>query len=340
MGRSRERSPTHRVTLADVARYAAVSSAVVSYVINNGPRPVAPATAERVRDAIAVLGYRPNSQARALSTGTTGILGLILPETGNPFFGEYNDVIHETAAGAGVGLLTASSGGRAETERTLIEDLARRNVDGLVVVSSMTTADVPSLRHPGLPILFLNCPFAVPGYRTFGPNGADGARRIVDHLLTVHHHQQVAFVAGETGSPEPEDREQGWREAHQVRRRPQGTLVRAAFTLDGGYAAARALLTRSSRPSAIFVSSDLQAYGVVHAIHEHDLRIPQDVAVVSFDGTSMSAHSWPPLTVVQQPLHAMARAAITNLRSDSPPGHSLFDMDLIIRQSCGCPWLP
>src|SRR6476620_4258693 len=121
------------VTLADVARYAGVSSAVVSDVVNDGPRPVAPATADRVRNAISVLGYRPNSHARALISGRTGILGLIHPGTANPFFGEYNDVLDEVATRNGVALLNTNSAGDATTERALIESLARRSVDGIVV---------------------------------------------------------------------------------------------------------------------------------------------------------------------------------------------------------------
>jgi LacI family transcriptional regulator len=200
----------------------------------------------------------------------------------------------------------------------------------------MTKADIPSLRDPGLPILFLNCPFAVPGHRTLGPNAADEAHRVVDHLLRVHNHHQVAFIAGETAAREPEDRELGWHEAHHAHRRPDGPLIRTAFTPDGGYDAARTLLARPDRPSAIFVSADLQAYGVLHAIHDQHLQVPQDIAVVSFDGTTQSAHTWPPLTLAQQPLDAMAEAAITDILSGSPPEHTLFDMDLVIRQSCGC----
>jgi LacI family transcriptional regulator len=325
-----------RVTLADVARYAGVSTAVVSYVVNEGPRPVAPETAERVRDAVEVLGYRPNSHARALSTGRTGILGLVVPETGNPFFGEYNDVLHQAASRAQVALLTASSAGHAETERHLIEDLAARNVDGIVVVTSMTRSDVPRLRDPGLPIIILNCPFAVPGYRTLGPDAVHGARRAVDHLLTVHDHPTVAYIAGETSAREPEDRELGWRAAHHDHRKPSGPLVRTTFTVDGGYTAARTLLSGPERPSAVLAASDLQAYGVMHAIRDAGLRIPDDIAVVSFDGTTLSAHTWPPLTVVRQPLHAMAEAALTQVLDGGPPLHTDFDMDLVIRSSCGC----
>jgi LacI family transcriptional regulator len=330
------KQPIARVTLADVARLAGVSSAVVSYVINNGPRPVAPATAKRVQHAIDVLEYRPNTHARALMTGSTGILGLIHPGTGNPFFGEYNDVIYQTASRAGIALLTATSAGRADTERDLIEDLARRNVDGILVVTSMVQSDLSRLHDPRLPLVFLNCPFAIPGHRTIGPDGTGGARSVVSHLLIAHKHRQVALIAGQTSGYEPDDRELGWRDAHKAHRRTEGPKVRAAFTLDAGYDATRGLLARRDRPTAIFVSSDLQTYGAMHAIHEHQLRIPEDIAVASFDGNAGSAHTWPPLTLVQQPVQAMAEAAMAAMLIGEPPTHTLFEMDLILRRSCGC----
>lgn len=321
------------VTLADVARYAGVSTAVVSYVVNDGPRPVAPATAARVRNAIATLGYRPNSHARALVSGRTGILGLVHPGTGNPFFGEYNDVLYGTATRNGVALLTANSAGDANTERQLIEDLARRSVDGILVMTSMASSDIPKLHNPGLPMLFIDCPFPIPGQRTIGPNSVAGARQVVEHLILGHGHHDIALLAG---APEPEEREQGWRDALRAHGLPDGQLIRTDYGLDGGYQAARTLVTRTDRPGAIFVSSDLQAYGAMHAIYEQRLRIPQDIAVVSFDGNTESAHTWPPLTLVRQPLIAMADAAIDGILQNSPPKHELFDMELIVRQSCGC----
>lgn len=325
-----------KVTVIDVARYAGVSSAVVSYVVNDGPRPVAAATADRVREAIAVLGYRPNSHARALVSGRTGILGLVHPGTSNPFFGEYGDVLYKVATGNGIALLTANSAGKVDTERQLIEDLARRSVDGLLVVTSMAQSDIPKLHNPGLPMLFIDCPFPVPGQRTIGPNSIAGARQVVEHLILGHGHHDIALIAGEVGANGPEEREQGWREALRANGLPDGPLIRTNYGLEGGYEAAKRLVAGPDRPRAIFVSSDLQAYGALHAIHEQGLRIPQDVAIVSFDGNSESAHTWPPLTLVRQPLVAMAEAAITDILRDSPPHHQLFDMELIIRQSCGC----
>lgn len=104
------RTAPRSVTRADVARYAGVSTAVVSYVVNNGPRPVAAETAARVRDAIALLGYQPNANARALKLGTTGLLGLLLPDTSNPFFAEFALAIEQSAGDRGFALLVANSG--------------------------------------------------------------------------------------------------------------------------------------------------------------------------------------------------------------------------------------
>lgn len=332
----RSSSRPRSVTLADVARQAGVSTAVVSYVVNDGPRRVAPETAVRVRDAVAFLGYRPNTTARALSTGSTGILGVVHPGTANPFFGEFNDVIYEAATAAGIALLAATSAGSAETEGRLLESLAGRNVDGIISMTSMNRADVVRLRDPGIPVLFVNCPFPVPGHHTIGPDAVDGSRRVVEHLLDDHHHRQVALIAGDTGSSEPEDREVGWRDAHRLRALTPGPVVRTPFTADGGFQAARTILTQRPHPSAIFASSDLQALGVLHAIHDHGLRVPEDVAVVSFDGISESAHTWPPLTVVRQPIQAMAQAAIDRILAGNEPAHTLVPTDLVIRSSCGC----
>lgn len=328
------------VTLADVARFAGVSTAVVSYVVNNGPRPVAPETAERVREAIEFLGYRPNTQARALSTGSTGTIGVIHQGTANPFFGEFNDIVYEAASDAGVALLTANSAGRPETEFELIERLAGRNVDGIISMTCLAREDVSILRSPGVPLLFVNCPFAIPGFRTMGPDSAAGATEVVLHMLKTHRHPEVALIAGRASSAEPDDREVGWREAHRLHGAQLGPVVRARYTPDGGYEAAAQLLSRPRVPTAIFVGSDIQAIGVLHAIHDRGLDVPGQIAVVSFDGISEAAHTWPPLTLVRQPVRSMASAAVKFILDGSTDeganNHTLFQTDLIIRRSCGC----
>jgi len=328
-------SPT-RVTVAEVARYAGVSSAVVSYVVNDGPRRVAPGTARRVREAIEVLGYRPNSSARALRTGRTGIVGLVLPGTSNPFFGEYADALHAAADRAGVGLLTAGSGGAAASEATAVERIARRDVDGLIVATSISPADISGVSYPRLPTVLVDCAFPVPGYSTVGPEASEGARELVEHLLLVHGHRSVAHVAGHGVDIEPDLRQLGWADAHRRHSRSPGPVTVTDYTRAGGRRGCLDLLGSGPPPSAIFVGSDLQADGVLRALAESGLRVPEDVAVVSFDGTDQSAYTSPPLTVVRQPILAMATAAVETVLDTTGPRHRAFAMDMITRRSCGC----
>lgn len=163
-----------------------------------------------------------------------------------------------------VGLLTASSNGQANEERLLIERLARRNGDAIVVVSSMTTADISGFHDPGIPILFLDCPFPIPGYTTIGPDGFGDARRAVDHLIKTHKYAQVVFIAGDIGKAAPDDRELGWLDAHRSHKLALGPMIRTTFNFDGGYEGATGLLARHDRPTAVFVASDIQATGALH----------------------------------------------------------------------------
>lgn len=117
-------------------------------------------------------------------------------------------------------------------------------------------------------------PFAVPGYRKLGPDAIAGARPVVDHLFSVHGHRLVAFIAGDTGVHEPEARAAGWRDALRSHGRPDGLLVRTLFTRAGVDEAERRVLTGADCPTAMFVSSDLQAFGVLRAIRERALDVP------------------------------------------------------------------
>lgn len=325
---------TDRVTVADVARYAGVSSAVVSYVVNNGPRPVAPATARRVRHAIDVLHYRPNSTARALRTGRSGVLGLVMPGTSNPFFGEYADALHIAAAAAGVGVLTAGSGGRVDSELAAVDQISRREIDGLIVATSIVPADVPALRRPAVTTVLIDCPFPVPGFTTIGPDAATGAQDAVEHLLVRHGHASVALVAGDDA--DHDGRRQGWASAHTRNRRQPGPTVTTAYSRAGGCRGVAELLAADRSTSAVLVASDLQAVGVLHHLAVAEIRVPEDVAVVSFDGTGIAAYTNPTLTVSAQPIEAMAAAAVAAVLDAAPPQHQAFAMTTIVRTSCGC----
>ena len=324
--------------MADVARYAGVSTAVVSYVVNDGPRRVAPATAARVRSAIEVLNYRPNVNARALRIGTTHMLGLVLPDLTNPLFVEYARAVEGQATARGYRLLVGNSSDDWAIERRVVDDLIGRHVDGLILSTMLAAGEfrMTSQRRPPTVLINVSSPFA--GHPAIGTAARDGARTGVEHLLCGHGLRNVALIIGESTEAVPEPREQGFADALRALDLPPGPVVRTAFSRPGGYAAMQQILQWTTRPDGIFVAADQQAVGVLRAVHEAGLRCPDDIAVVSYDGTIESGYTWPALTVVRQPVQQMAEAAVTMVLdgSASDSSYRQFATDLVLRQSCGC----
>lgn len=335
-----ERTPGPRraVTRADVARAAGVSSAVVSYVVNDGPRNVAPETAARVRAAIETLGYRPNLNARALRRGATEMIGLVVPSSSNPFFAEYALEIERAAAEHGHAIVMANSGGDLDRERRLLDGLAGRQVDGILWAPASVRPEVAMAAHLEVPTVVFNLDGPLAGFPTLGPDFTGGAAAVVDHLVTAHGAGTVALGRGLRGALGPNSREQGWRDALHRHGRAEGPVVEAEFSRAGGYRMGLELLAEGL-PDAVFTSSDLQAVGVLRAFHEAGVRVPEDVAVVCFDGTSESEYSWPALTVARQPVAVMAKAAVTAVldREHGGVGHRAYATELVVRRSCGCP---
>lgn len=322
-----------------MARYAGVSTAVVSYVVNGGPKPVAAATAARVQEAIARLGYRPNSTARALALGSTETLGLVVPDSTNPFYAEYTLAIHSAATELGYALLTTNSGFDAEVELRCMLDLCDRQIDALILTRWAGGDRVADLARRGVqtPVVLIDSTTPIPGYATIGPDAAGGIGAAVDHLLQVHHHDAVSLIIGDSAEAAIDGRRTGWMEAHARNGKPLGPVRQSAFSREGGYAAALELLGGDDRPSAVVTSSDLQAIGVLRAAHELGLDIPGELAIASYDGTIETAFTWPPLTTSRQPTAAMGAAAVAAALGASEPAHQIFAMDLVTRASCGCP---
>lgn len=318
--------------MADVARLAQVSTAVVSYVMHDGPRPVAVDTARRVRAAIDALGYVPNLSASTLRRGRVQMFGLLMPDWTNPFYAELSLAVEAEAQSLDQVAVSLSHHDDPIGQDRALNSLRRRGVVDVLIASP---PDIESSRAiPGMRTVYMDRAIAVEGAVTLGVDATAGAELAVSHLVE-HGYTDIAMVSGETRY---RLREQGWRRGLRAAGLRVGLLRRGPFTWEGGYAMARSLLSARNRPQAIFASSDLQAFGVIRAARDRGLSVPGDVAVVSFDGTQRSEYSWPSLTAVQQPLRPMARAAVRNLlRVDGPSaGHQSFDMELVVRESCGC----
>ena len=326
-------------TRNDVARLAGVSTAVVSYVVNGGPRPVSEPTAARVRDAIERLGYRPNTTARALAVGSTKTIGLVVPDSTNPFFAEYAWQIQRVATDLGYAVLITNTGFDPVVEERSVLDLCDRQIDGLLLARSSGVRRVGDLSRRGqpVPVVLIDAASPLHGYTTVGPDGAAGTRRVVEHLMSLHRHRSVAMIIGDSADPAIDGRERGWTEAHARAGRRLGALERTPFSRQGGYEAGIRLLQRRDRPSAVFVSADIQAIGLLHAARELGVSVPDEIAVGSFDDSEESHFCWPPLTNARQPVRAMAEAAIAAVLGGAAPEHLVFDMPLVVRRSCGCP---
>jgi LacI family transcriptional regulator len=325
--------PARKPTRHDVAVRAGVSDAVVSYALNGGA-PVAPATRRRVLDAVAELGYRPNQAARALRSGSARTLVLAVPDDAdpvfaNPFFAEYAAEIEQAARRRGYALYTTATAFDPETVRARFDEFAARMVDGVLVLAGGDPLDATVLDTAGLPWLELNASPGRPGIASVGTDLQAGARLATAHLLE-HGYPSVGFVGEEHPA---ESRHAGWLDACREAGVQPGPAIRSGYARENGYAAIGAC---DDLPSALFVASDRAAVGVLRALHERGVRVPEDVALVAFDGTWEAEYTWPALSSVRQPVAEMAEDAVARLLDPGAPRrHASFAGRLVVRASCG-----
>ena len=321
------------VTRADVARYAGVSTAVVSYVLNDGPKAVAPLTRERVLDAVRVLGYRPNAAARALSMGSADMFGLLVHDNRSPFFAELCHALDQASADNGRSLLIVNSDREQVPTSEQIRDLVSRQIGGLIIADVLTAREQSLVEAVGIPTVVIGQFGETDGLHSVGVDFAVGARAATAHLIG-HGYRDIAFVGS---AARYDERERGWRDALSATGLPLGPLVHVPFTHPGGYDAAIQLIRAPHRPRAVLAASDQIAIGMLAAFGQHGVRVPHDVAIASFDGTVAADFVWPRLTTAVQPLEEMAHAAVNILlKSGDQRRHHEFTTELRVRESCGC----
>jgi DNA-binding LacI/PurR family transcriptional regulator len=332
--RRHQRPPTIR----DVARHAGVSVATVSRVLNDIPI-VRTEMRDRVRAAIAELGYRPSSAARSLSLGRSQAIGVVAPFFAAPSVVERLRGVSQRAGGHGYGLMlfdVETPQQRADAFR----DFARRDrVDGLLVISlPLYDEEVDALTRDRLPVVMVDT--GHPRVPNVVIDDARGGELAAEHLLE-RGHRRVGFVGDLPVNPfgftSSEQRRRGFRRA--LRR--AGIELAPAFERLGrhGREEARALATdllgARDRPTAVFAASDTQAVGVLEAAQELGLRVPEDVAVIGFDDIEMAAPLG--LSTVRQPLResgAMgADLLLAEIAGHRPPPGDLTPLAVVARRT-------
>lgn len=328
-----------KVTRREVALAAGTSEAVVSYVVNNGPRPVSDATRQKVLDAIAETGYRPNTIARSLAAGSTKTYGLIVPNIRNPFLAALAHALQQEMFSTGRVLLLGDSDDNKERESEILRTFIERRVDGIIWYGVDRDIELRDAHAAGVPVVVLDKTPSGSEAASVFINETGAAFEATKHLID-HGRTSVAIISGPRKNLNSQDRITGWKQALELSNIAASDTLsfEAEYTRGGGYAAAREMFSGAAQPDAVFVSNELQALGFVAAAAEFGVRIPQDLAVVCFNGTINSAFSTPTLTAIEQPTGTIAKASIKLLlESGSFMGESIeCDFRLRRRASCGC----
>lgn len=327
-------------TMRDVAVEAGVSVATVSASIS-GRRFVSQELKARINDAISALGYRPDAVARSLKTGNSDLLGLVIPDISNPFFTEFVREVELMAKAYGYSTILGDSGYEVTTERKMLDLMRQQRVDGVVLCPAGARADYRFDEWPeNVPLVVVDNAWNDAPFDTVAlDNVAAGAA--ITHHITGLGHTDVAIIAGPQGNHTSDERRDGFLRALKAAGivPPHDYIHHADFREAGGYAAANALLDLPRRPSAIFVANNNMLIGVMRALHDRRLRVPDEISVASIDDFPWAGAFRPGLTVARQPVADFAQHALRLVRKrvteeEKTPREAIkLQAELVIRES-------
>lgn len=335
--------------MMEVAKLAGVSAATVSRVLSGSTYPVREATRSRVVAAADKLGFQPNMLARGLVTARTCIVGAIVHDVADPYYGEIVRGIEDQARTCGYQVLVSSSDRDAERELEILRLLLSYQVDGIVFAGGAIDDAQSKVAQRRLLDEFTGRGRAVvrlaphdgdPAVSVTVDNEA-AACAMAEHLLRLGH-RVVGIVDGPQHLSTAQVRRRGWQSAFEdagIARDPELT-VSGHFTSEGGSAATAELIARRPDLTAIFALNDVMALGVLHELSGRGLRVPDDVSVAGFDDVHIAQFVQPPLTTVRVPMRRLGqeafRAAMAVLEGG---GHSglVLPTDVLVRASTAAP---
>ncbi|WP_306145803.1 LacI family DNA-binding transcriptional regulator [Roseibium sp. MMSF_3412] len=333
-------------TIQDIARVAGVSPTTVSRVLTN-PALVSERTREAVRHAIQSTGYRVNQAARNLRLQRANAVLVLVPNLGKPFYSGILAGISEGFAETDFSVLITDTETNPFHDSTLAENFLDGRIDGAVVLDGRLSAsalDACTDVGAGERIVFLCEWIAGQDFPVITSDNAEGARLAIRHLHALGH-RKIAHVTGPDGNVLTTAR----REAMLAERdrldlpAPADWIIRGDFSVESGYAAAARIVAMDNRPTAVFCSADMVAFGLIAGLTEEGLRIPEDISVVGFDDIEMSGYSVPALTTIRQDRQQMGlRAAKVLLdrlgqKDRDETAETPVPVELIVRASTAPP---
>jgi LacI family transcriptional regulator len=329
------------VTLKELAARARVHPSTISRVANHDPNlRIAPPTRQRIEALLRETEYRPNGIARGLKLRQTLVLAVVIPDVTNPFFAALFRGVEDAASPRGYNVLLCNTDGSPARQRSHLQSLHARRVDGVIMASSfLKDPTVRWLRHQGIPYVLVNR-FSDDGHDPFvGSDDLVGGRLATEHLVELGH-RRIGHLAGKLTVSTGVMRRRGYLAALAERGlTPDPVLVvESGYTEEGGARAAQRLLALADRPTAIFAVTDMTAVGAFGVARRLGLRIPDELAIVGYNDIPLATRMVPSLTTVHVPIHefgaAAARLLLEQIETGEPSRRRvIFNPELVIRGS-------
>ncbi|WWR16012.1 LacI family DNA-binding transcriptional regulator [Lachnospiraceae bacterium JLR.KK008] len=309
-----------RTTIKDVAKAAGVSPSTVSFILNNKPFPISQGTKEKVLRAVKELNYYPNQLAVSLVTRTTNMVGLILPDSSNPFFATLANHIETRLRQEGVNVIIGNTNGNPEITRQYIHIFCDRRVDGIILTQmdfedkEQTAMCQRLLENIDIPVVYADRITRKPHHFSVEVDQKQIGYIACRHLLELGH-TRIGCAAGSISLNINAARYEGYKEALAEYQIPveESLLYCDSLSIECGTKALPCLLGQNV--TAIFAFNDMVAYGIYKECRNYNLRIPQDLSVIGVDDISMSDIIQPPLTTVAQPVALIAEHAVKGMLS-------------------------
>lgn len=329
-----------RVTIKDIAKTANVSYSTVSRALAGQPQ-IPDETKKRILKIANEMGYTPNVLAKGLVTKNTYTLGLIVPDITNPFFPESIQGIEECASEYGYRVYLCNSNWNVEKEKECLQKLYGSSVDGIIIFP--VSDDVSHILdvQARLPIVFANYKPVNEAYSYVAFNDFRSATIAVEYLIKLGH-KNIAYMGGlETNAANMERID-----AYKATMEKCGLSIRPNYILHGeykqssGYELTKKLLINNELPTAIIAGDDIMALGVIRAIEEFGLNVPEDISVIGFDDISYASLDKIQLTTVRMPRYAMGQASVQMLMNkiqnpdNAETKSEILETELIVRKTC------
>ncbi|MDZ7722327.1 MAG: LacI family DNA-binding transcriptional regulator [candidate division KSB1 bacterium] len=338
-----KRSHRH-ITISDIAREAGVSRATVSGVLNNNPA-VAYKTRERILKIIAKHNYSPNETARALARQHTGMIGLVVKDISNPLYSSISLGVEAACSKSKYNVVIGNTHTKPEQEVEYLKLLKRRRVDGIIILPLQKESDLEmfhELEQRKLPFVLLGDLEGVqaPLVRA---DDITGAYNAASHLLK-NGYRRLLYLSGPKEFMASDRRRQGFVKAHQDFGMPvdKDQIRVCGWRMQDGYCTGTEYFEQiKSRFDAVFCYNDTIAIGLIRAMLEKGIRIPEEIGVIGFDDSEFGNYITPGLTTVAQPAfdigYRAAEILIDCIKNDNPPNTetTLLNTTLMIRETCG-----